>query len=221
MIVEIHAAEGGEDARSLVREQLGIYIRRCAHHKLLVEILDDRDSVVVLRITGWPAGRDLELFKDEGGGNRWQRVPPNARRGRVHTSTVTVAVLAEIPDPYQVSERKFEWKAIRGSGSGGQAKNKTSNCVQLWYKPMGLMVRCETERSLEQNLESARSIMRAKISALVEQEALGVKGAARRGQLGSGMRGDKRRTIRVQDGQVNDHGTGRKWRYKDYVRGDW
>lgn len=219
VIVEVHAAEGGEDARDLVREQVMIYLRRCAKHELKMEILDDRESVVTLRVTG---PRADELFKDEGGGHRWQRVPPNERRGRGHTSTITVAVLSErLGTGLIVKESDLEWKAVRGSGSGGQARNKTSNCVQLWHKPSGLMVRCESERSQDQNLASAKLIIMAKLALKFEQEIDEKMGGQRRAQLGSGMRGDKRRTVRVQDGQVNDHVTGRKWRYKDYVRGDW
>lgn len=184
------------------------------------EILDDRDSVVVLRVSG---PRADELFRDEPGGHRWQRVPPNERRGRVHTSTITVAVLEETSNfPGALAgDADLEWKAIRGSGSGGQAKNKTSNCVQMRHKVYDISVRCESERSLEQNLSAAKTIMRAKVFAMLKQGRDAAERAARQQQLGSGMRGDKRRTVRVQDGQVNDHVTGRKWRYKDYVRGDW
>jgi len=219
LIIEIHAAEGGEDAQSLVREQLGIYIRRCARHGLTAEILDDRDSVVSLRVTG--VGSD-DLFKDEGGGHRWQRVPPNERHGRVHTSTITVAVLDERASVgVVVKETDLQWKAIRGSGAGGQAKNKTSNCVQMTHKPTGLMVRCESERSQDQNYASAFRILATKLGIMWEAEALQKQGQTRRQQLGSGMRGDKRRTVRVQDDQVKDHVTGRKWTYKDYLRGNW
>lgn len=182
-------------------------------------ILDDRDSVVTLRITGPHADA---LFKDEPGGHRWQRVPPNEKRGRVHTSTVTVAVLDESrgagPD---LRDAELEWKAIRGSGSGGQARNKTSNAIQLWHKPSGTMVRCETERSQAQNLAGAKAILRAKLAAASQGASNAAEATARRQQVGTGMRGDKRRTIRVQDDQVTDHVTGQRWRFKQYERGDW
>lgn len=183
-----------------------------------VEIIDDRESVVALRVTGAGA---KELFKDEAGGHRWQRVPPNEKRGRVQTSTITVAVLDETAGSFAVPDRDLEWTAIRGSGAGGQARNKTSNCVQLRHKPSGLIVRCESERSQPQNLETAKSIMRAKLAAAAEQAVSSAEASTRRQQLGGGARGDKRRTIRVQDGQVHDHVTGRRWQFKTYARGDW
>lgn len=219
ILVEIHAAEGGDDARGLMRDQLGIYLRRCAKHRLPAELVDDRDSAVVLRVEGAQA---WELFKDEAGGHRWQHVPPNEKRGRVHTSTVTVAVLPDTPERlFFIPECDLQWKAVRGSGAGGQAKNKTSNCVVLTHLPTRTVVRCESERSQVQNLATAKSLLHAKLGAKEKADLDASLSGQRKGQLGSGQRGDKRRTIRVQDGQVNDHVTGRRWRYRDYVRGDW
>jgi peptide chain release factor 1 len=183
------------------------------------ELVDDRESVVTLKIDGVGAAA---LFKDEGGGHRWQRVPPNEKRGRVHTSTVTVAVLDEPTDvQVRLAPHEVKWVATRGSGAGGQARNKTSNAIQLWHLPSGVMVRCESERSQAQNLETAKSLLRARLLEHKLQQANTSEALARRTQVGSGMRGDKRRTVRVQDGQVNDHVTGRRWRFRDYVRGDW
>lgn len=161
-------------------------------------------------------------FRDEAGGHRWQRIPPNEKRGRVQTSTITIAVLDE-PTEVQVSLRdnEIEWTACRGSGAGGQARNKTSNAVQMWHKPTGIQVRCESERSQVQNLATARALLRARIFEQRNGAATAAGAAERRSQVGSGMRGDKRRTVRVQDGQVNDHITGQRWRFKDYARGDW
>lgn len=184
-----------------------------------VSVIDDRDSVVTLRIAG--PGAEA-MFKDESGGHRWQRVPPNEKRGRVHTSTVTVAVLNESRGGADdLRESDLEWKAIRGSGAGGQARNKTSNAIQLWHKPTGTMVRCETERSQAQNLAGAKEILRAKLAAASQGASSAAEASARRQQVGTGMRGDKRRTIRVQDDQVTDHITGQRWRFKQYERGDW
>lgn len=175
--------------------------------------------MVTLRVTGKRAD---ELFRDEPGGHRWQRVPPNERRGRVQTSTITVAVLpepAEHDEPLR--ECDLRWTATRGSGAGGQARNKTSNCVQLWHTPTGTMVRCESERSQAQNLASAKALLRARLHAARTGALTQEQANARRAQVGSGMRGDKRRTIRAQEGQVHDHVTGRRWTLREYTRGDW
>lgn len=161
-------------------------------------------------------------FKDEPGGHRWQRVPPTEKRGRVHTSTVTVAVL---PEPTAVElrldDRDLEWSTCRGSGAGGQHRNVTNSAVQLKHVPSGVAVRCESERSQHQNRASALALLRAKLWEEKRTSATDARAKSRKAQVGSGMRGDKRRTIRVQDGRVVDHVSGQKWRYKDYVRGLW
>ncbi len=184
-----------------------------------VELVDDRPSVVTLSVTG---ARAAEVFKDEAGGHRWQRVPPNEKRGRVQTSTVTVAVLPEPAEAdFHVAEADVEWQATRGSGAGGQARNKVSSAVQLWHRPTGLMVRCESERSQHQNRRTAMALLRARLWQARQEASAQATAGTRRQQVGSGMRGDKRRTVRVQDGTVHDHVTGRRWRLKEYLRGEW
>ncbi len=184
-----------------------------------LELVEERTGFIAFRATG--KGADA-TFKDEPGGHRWQRIPPNEKRGRVHTSTITVAVLPE-PTPTQVVLREddLEFSTCLGSGAGGQHRNKTESTVQLKHKPSGLMVRCESERSQAQNKETARAILRAKLWQAEQERVSGARNDDRKRQVGSGMRGDKRRTIRTQDDTVNDHFTGRSWKFKQYARGDW
>lgn len=175
--------------------------------------------MIVLKVSGKTAA---QVFKDESGGHRWQRIPPTEKRGRVHTSTVTVAVMRE-PEAHQfkLDERDLEWTTCRGSGAGGQHRNVTDSAVQVKHKPSGLMVRCETERSQMQNRVTALALLRARLAERADAERTAKTADSRRQQVGSGMRGDKVRTIRQQDGQVNDHRTGRHWRYDDYIKGNW
>jgi len=182
-------------------------------------VIEERPGLITIRASG--KGADA-LFRDEPGGHRWQRVPPNERRGRVHTSTITVAVLPE-PSDAQVPLREadLDEQTCRGSGAGGQHRNKTDSAVVLRHLPTGIVVRCESERSQAQNRQTARAILRARIWQAERERADGARAADRRSQVGSGMRGDKRRTIRTQDDVVTDHLTGRQWRFKDYARGDW
>lgn len=161
-------------------------------------------------------------FKDEPGGHRWQRIPPTEKRGRVHTSTITVAVLDEMGGPdHEVRDEDLVWRTCRGSGNGGQNRNKRDTAVQLTHLPTGIQIRCEAERNQHQNRVTALTMLRQRLAEQARQERAGARESERRAQVGSGMRGDKRRTIRVQDGQVNDHVTGRRWELKAYLRGDW
>lgn len=161
-------------------------------------------------------------FAEEAGGHRWQRVPANDKRGRVHTSTITVSVLPEVEAArLRLDPRDLEWRRSRGSGPGGQHRNKTETAVDLVHRPSGVVVHCESERSLQQNQAIALARLRARLAddrARADREA---RGRERRDQIGSGMRGDKRRTVRCQDGVVVDHPTGRTWRFADYARGDY
>ena len=184
-----------------------------------IALLEERRGLVVFRALGSGAAA---CFADEPGGHRWQRIPPTERRGRVHTSTITVAVL---PEPtaveVRVDDRDLDWSMCRGTGSGGQKRNKTESTVLLTHRPSGLQVRCESSRSQQHNRAMALALLRARLWAAERERVTGARADDRRAQVGSGMRGDKRRTIRVQDGVVTDHVLGRRWPLRDYLRGEW
>lgn len=183
-----------------------------------VELVEERAGIAVLRISGRGC---TKLFAGEPGGHRWQRIPNNERKGRVHTSTVTVAVLPE-PREHEVALRPEDItvETMRGSGAGGQHRNVTDSAVRIRHLPTGIEVRCESERSQTLNKVTAMAVLRARIAEAARAGAAGERAEDRRRQVGSGERGDKRRTIRVQDDQVIDK-DGRSWRYKMYARGDW
>lgn len=184
-----------------------------------LEVLDRRTGSVTVRVSGKGSEK---IFEEESGGHRWQRVPPNEKRGRVHTSTITVAVLPEISvSDLPIDDRDLEWTACRGSGAGGQHRNVTASAVTVRHVPSGLSVRCESERSQYQNKQTALALLRSRLWELRRSSLARERDESRSRQVGSGMRGDKRRTIRQQDGVVKDHLTGRTWRYEDYVRGKW
>lgn len=121
----------------------------------------------------------------------------------------------------QARDADFEWQATRGSGAGGQHRNKTSSAVILRHVPTGIVVRCESERSQHQNRRTAMSLLLRYLQDRVTQSQEAAQAGSRRSQVGSGQRGDKRRTIAVQRDTVHDHVTGRRWSYRDYERGDW
>ena len=159
-------------------------------------------------------------FEHEPGGHRWQRVPPNEKRGRVHTSTVTVAVL-DAPKDHEVKidPRDLDESFTRGSGAGGQHRNKTDSCVVLVHRPSGIKVRIDGGRSQYINRQTALSVLRARLKAEGDTKATRGRNNRRRSQVGSGMRGDKIRTVAVQRDQVSDHRTGRTMTVRRYMRG--
>lgn len=182
-------------------------------------MLDVTAGTISFEVEG---GRARELFKNEAGGHRFQRVPPNERNGRVHTSTITVSVL-DIPDEREfiIQQADLRIEAIRGSGNGGQKKNKTSSCIVATHIPTQLTVRVETERSQHQNKALAIGILEGRIRQQFGKDSASIRQSARREQIGSGMRGDKRRTARIQHNVVVDHVTGQQWTWDRYASGRW
>lgn len=184
-----------------------------------LEIVENRPGIVIARAIG----ENAELtFRDEPGGHRWQQASATDKKKRVHTSTTTVAVLP-IPSEIQFTLRQqdLEFMTCRASGKGGQGVNTTDSAVQVRYLPTGLIVRSETEKSQVQNKANAIALLRARLWEAERERVDGQRASDRRAMLGSGQRGDKVRSIRFQDGQVVDHRTGRRWRLKEYLSGEW
>jgi peptide chain release factor 1 len=161
-----------------------------------------------------------KVFEHEAGGHRWQAISPTDKKGRVHTSTITVAVLQE-PREHELVlyEQDLEIETMRGSGAGGQHRNKTDSAVRITHTPTGVIVRCESERSQSLNKETAMAVLRARILETRDSAAGEARSSERRSQVGSGQRGDKVRSIDVPEDRVTCHITGRRWRYRDYCRG--
>ena len=182
------------------------------------EILEDRPGFIAVLFEGKGAKR---LFRNEAGGHRYQRIPPTEKRGRVHTSTVTVAVLD--PEPradFRLNEAEVEIRASRGSGPGGQHRNKTDSCITATHGPSGISVRVDL-RSQHQSKAMALQILSAKLAEGQTSKAQEHRDQKRKAQLGSGQRGDKVRTYREQDDRVTDHRTGQTWKLKTWRRGEW
>lgn len=167
-------------------------------------------------------GRGTERLGMEAGGHRVQRVPPNERRGRVHSSTVTVAVL----DPrqrltlphHQRQPADFEIAFFSGTGPGGQNRNKVQASARIVHVPTGT-VRTAQTRSRENSVRLAMEALHAALDEGVHQAESADLRQKRQSQIGLGERGDKRRTYRFQDDQVLDHQTGRRGRASDVMKG--
>jgi len=177
------------------------------------------EGYLTLRVTGKVSQNVTQTFQNESGGHRWQRIPPNEKRGRVHTSTVTVAVL---PEPStsgsKIDQKDLEYRTTRGCGPGGQNRNKRDNCVVLKHIPTGTTVRVDS-KSQAQNRKDALRILLERLGAASRSERSSSRNNNRRTQLGSGMRGDKVRTVRCQDGIVVNHRTGTKMPLRRYLQG--
>lgn len=180
-------------------------------------MLDQRPGQITFRVSGKGA---TKAFSNEPGGHRWQRVSPTEKRGRVHTSTITIAVLPEKDlKNFSLKEEDLKWSFARGSGKGGQHKNKTDTCVRLTHLPTKISVRIDG-RSQSSNKEEALKILTARVSLEQRKAAYQAREKERKSQVGSGQRGDKVRTIRVQDGIVTNHLTNKKTSFKKYRAGN-
>lgn len=183
------------------------------------ELIESRPGLIVFRVDGKGSN---QAFCNEGGLHQIQRIPPTEKRGRVQTSTITVAVMPEVPiHQIKIDHNDLEWKFSRCGGPGGQSVNTTDSAVQLTYLPNNLQVRCVSERSQKQNKEIALQILFAKLEQASLEKHANDYNNQRREQVGSGNRGDKKvRTVRFQDDLVIDHVTGKKMTVKKYIKGE-
>lgn len=181
------------------------------------ELVANQPGFISFIVRGSEAQR---LFTNEAGGHRWQRTPPNEKRGRVHTSTVTVAVLPLDSGPPPINLRDVELTAQRGSGPGGQNRNKVESCITAVHRPTGIRVRIDM-RDQSQSKTVAIRVLAERVTEAAQARAAADRQQDRRNQLGSGQRGDKRRTYRERDDSVADHFTGQRWSLKQWLRGVW
>ena len=212
VIVEIRAGVGGEESALFARSLTRMYTMYAEKRGWKVEVNSANETELggVKDISFTVEGDGAwSRFKFESGVHRVQRVPETESGGRVHTSTVTVAVLPEMEEvDVDLNPADVEMQVFRASGAGGQHVNKTSSAVRLIHKPTGMIAECQQERSQFQNREKA---MRILASMLYEQEQERIQaeyGQERRSQIGSGMRNERIRTYNFPQGRLTDHRIG-------------
>ena len=212
VIVEIRAGVGGEEAALFAHSLYRMYSMYAESRRWKTEIdsLSETELGGVKEITFTIEGEGAySRLKFESGVHRVQRVPETESGGRVHTSTVTVAVLPEMETvDVQINPADLEMQVFRSSGAGGQHVNKTSSAVRLIHHPTGTVVECQQERSQFQNREKAMRILASRLYEAQQEKISSEYTQQRRSQVGSGMRNERIRTYNFPQGRVTDHRIG-------------
>ena len=225
VICEIRAGAGGEEAALFAGTLFRMYSMYAEKKHWKLEILNENETglggykEISFMITGKGA---YSRLKFESGVHRVQRVPDTEASGRIHTSTVTVAVLPVVEDvEIEINPADIKMEVFRSSGAGGQHINKTSSAVRLIHEPTGIVVECQTERSQFQNKDNAMKMLKTKLYDMEKQKQDSEIRNARKSQVGSGDRSEKIRTYNYPQGRITDHRIGMSiYQMDDFLNGN-
>jgi peptide chain release factor 1 len=210
-IVELRAGAGGQEAMLFVADCVRMYEMYATRKGWKIEPLSATPSDLggfkeyIMAVSGKDAFRYL---RHEAGTHRVQRVPTTEAQGRIHTSTITIAVLADVEDSsadIEINEADLRIETTRSSGAGGQHVNKTDSAVRLTHLPTGIVVFCQEERSQHKNKDKAMRYLRAKVREMDERRRKSEEDSLRLEQVGTGDRSEKIRTYNYSQNRVTDH----------------
>ena len=225
VIVEIRGGAGGEEAALFAGDLFRMYTRYAERNRWKTEMLDSNPTEiggfkeVVFSIEGSGA---YSRLKFESGVHRVQRIPSTEAGGRIHTSTVTVAVLPEVEEiDVDINPNDLRVDTYRASGAGGQHVNKTDSAIRITHLPTGLVVTCQDQRSQHKNRDKAMAILRSKLYEIAQNEQSSEIAQERKSQVGTGDRSERIRTYNYPQGRVTDHRIGLTlYKIDDILDGD-
>lgn len=225
VIIEIRAGAGGEEAALFGYELYRMYVRYAEQKRWKTEEIDNNSTEIggIKEVVFSIGGKGVySKMKYESGVHRVQRVPETESQGRVHTSTVTVAVLPEVEDiEITIDEKDLRVDTLRSSGAGGQHINKTESCIRLTHLPTGIVVTCQDERSQIKNREKAMKVLKSRLYDYYNSKYEKEYADNRKSQIGTGDRSERIRTYNYPQGRVTDHRIGMTlYNLPDFLMGD-
>lgn len=212
VIIEIRGGAGGDEAALFAHSLFRMYSMYAERRRWKCEVTNINETELggIKEISFIIEGEGAySKMKFESGVHRVQRVPDTEASGRIHTSTVTVAVLPEVEEiDFEINPADLQIDTFRSSGAGGQHVNKTESAIRITHIPTGLVVECQDERSQHKNRDRAMSILRSKLQQMETEKQVNAIAAERKSQVGTGMRNERIRTYNYPQGRVTDHRIG-------------